>query len=279
MQEPESPETPDTQAPIAPSTAAPKPKKPEENPLFNLLFNVLVPVLVLSYLSKDPVLQAKLGKPVHPWQLGPIKAVGLALALPIGYAIYHFYRTRKANFMSGLGLVSVLLSGGLTIYLWNADGTVKPNAGLLFGIKEGLIPLAIAVAVIASRWVGEPMICTLLYNDGHFDVPKIESKVAEKNSTAAYRALLTRENLLLAGSFVMSAILNVVMARWFFRNFDASAPDALEKYNGILGSIHWVGFLVVGVPLVGIFFLIMNRLLKGLQDLTGLEEKDLMLPR
>jgi len=30
---------------------------------------------------------------------------------------------RKANFFSALGLVSVLLSGTLTLYLWNHNGT------------------------------------------------------------------------------------------------------------------------------------------------------------
>jgi len=113
----------------------PKPK--QEHPLANILINVIIPVLVLSFLSKDPDLQEKLGKAVRPWHIGPIYAMIVALALPLGYGIWHFIQTRKPNFFSGLGLISIALTGGLTLYLWNPDGSVKPNAGLLFGIKDG----------------------------------------------------------------------------------------------------------------------------------------------
>ena len=65
------------------------------------------------------------------------KGLSGSKAEPIGYGLWFFLKTRRANFFSALGLVSVLLTGGLTLYLWNDDGSVKANAGLLFGIKEG----------------------------------------------------------------------------------------------------------------------------------------------
>ena len=102
-------------------------KSPQDHPLANILINVIIPVLILSYLSKDPELQERLGKVARPWQIGPLKAMILALALPLGYGVWHFIKTRKGNFFSALGLISVLLSGGLTLYLWNANGTVKPR--------------------------------------------------------------------------------------------------------------------------------------------------------
>ena len=106
-------------------------KQTKEHPLANILINVIVPVLILSYLSKDPDLQARLGKIAKPWHIGPLKAMILALVLPFGYGVWHYLKTRKGNFFSALGLISVLLSGGLTLYLWNQNGTVKSNAGFL----------------------------------------------------------------------------------------------------------------------------------------------------
>ncbi|RYD17990.1 MAG: hypothetical protein EOP88_24175 [Verrucomicrobiaceae bacterium] len=165
-------------------------KAPQDHPLANILINVIIPVLILSYLSKDPALQERLGRDVRPWHIGPAKAMILALALPLGYGVWHFIKTRKGNFFSAIGLISVMLSGGLTLYLWKSDGTVKPNAGLLFGIKEALIPLALGVAILVSHRTASPLIRVFLYNDSIFDIPKIERRVAEISAQAEYDRLL-----------------------------------------------------------------------------------------
>jgi len=212
-------------------------KPPQENPLANILINVIIPVLVLSYLSKDPDLQEKLGKIARPWHIGPLKAMILALVLPLGYGLWFFLKTRKGNFFSALGLVSVLLSGGLTLYLWNLDGTVKPNAGLLFGIKEALIPLVLGVAILTSHRSASPLIRVFLYNDSIFDIPKIEKRVTEISQQVPYEKVLLGATRLFAGSFFLSSLMNLGLAQWFFLGFDATAIDALEKYNAIIGKV------------------------------------------
>ncbi|MES2660626.1 MAG: VC0807 family protein [Verrucomicrobiota bacterium] len=254
-------------------------KAPQEHPLANILINVIIPVLILSYLSKDPDLQAKLGKVARPWHIGPLKAMFLALALPLGYGAWHYVKTRKGNFFSALGLVSVLLSGGLTVYLWNKDGTVKPNAGLFFGIKEALIPLMLGIAILASHRSATPLIRVFLYNDNIFDIPKIENRVAEISAKAEYDKLLLGATKLFATSFFISSLMNLGLAQWFFRGFNATAVDALEKYNAIIASVTGWGFLVIGVPIVVFLFFTLRKLLKGLERLTGLKDDELMLPR
>lgn len=251
----------------------------QEHPLANILINVIVPVLVLSFLSKDPALQELLGKHAKPWHLGPVKAIIIALALPIGYGVWHFAKTRKPNFFSGLGLASVALTGALTLYLWNKNGTVKPNAGLLFGIKEGMIPLILAVAILWSHRTANPLIRLFLYNDSIFDIPRIESKVAELGVGEGYARVMWGATRLFASSFLISAVLNVCLALWFFHGFDATASDALEVYNGVVARITGWGFAVIGVPILVFLFFTLMRLLAGLRKLTGLEDKELLLPR
>ncbi len=254
-------------------------KAPQEHPLANILINVIIPVLILSYLSKDPDLQAKLGKAARPWHIGPLKAMFLALALPLGYGVWHYLKTRKGNFFSALGLVSVLLSGGLTVYLWNKDGTVKPNAGLFFGIKEALIPLVLGIAILTSHRTTSPLIRVFLYNDNIFDIPKIENRVAEISGKAEYDKLLLGATKLFATSFFISSLMNLGLAQWFFHGFNATAVDALEKYNEIIASVTGWGFLVIGVPIVVFLFFTLRKLLKGLEKLTGFKDDELMLPR
>ena len=254
-------------------------KSPQEHPLANILINVIIPVLILSYLSKDPVLQEKLGKAVRPWHIGPLKAMFLALALPLGYGVWHFIKTRKGNFFSALGLASVLLSGGLTVYLWNKDGTVKPNAGFLFGIKEALIPLVLGIAILVSQRTATPLIRVFLYTDSFFDIPKIENRIAEISAQAEYDKLLLGATRLFATSFFISSLMNLGLAQWFFRGFNATAVDALEKYNAIIASVTGWGFLVIGVPIIIFLVITLRSLLKGLEKLTGFKEDELMLPR
>jgi hypothetical protein len=254
-------------------------KPPQEHPLANILINVIVPVLILSFLSKDPALQEKLGKIAQPWHIGPLKAMLLALILPLGYGAWHFLKTRKGNFFSALGLISVLLSGGLTIYLWNQDGTVKPNAGLLFGIKEALIPLVLGIAILTSHRSASPLIRVFLYNDSIFDIPKIETRVAEISAQVAYNRLLLGATQLFAASFFLSSLMNLGLAQWLFRGFDATAIDALENYNAIIARITGWGFAIIGVPILVFLFFTLRRLLKGLGTLTGFKDEELMLPR
>lgn len=254
-------------------------KAQQDHPLANILINVIIPVLVLSYLSKDPDLQEKLGKVARPWHIGPLKAMVLALLLPLGYGVWHFLKTRKGNFFSALGLISVLLSGGLTVYLWNKDGTVKPNAGLLFGVKEALIPLVLGVAILTSHRTASPLIRVFLYNDSIFDIPKIERRVAEISAQPDYDRLLLGATRLFATSFFLSSLMNLGLAQWFFRGFDEKAVDALEKYNAIIASVTGWGFAVIGVPILIFLFFTLRSLLKGLEKLTGLSDNELMLPR
>lgn len=251
----------------------------KEHPLANILINVVIPVLILSYLSKDPDLQVRLGKVARPWHIGPLWAMIIALAMPLAYGVWHFVKTRKGNFFSALGLISVLLSGGLTLYLWNKDGTVKPNAGILFGLKEALIPLALGVAILTSHRSPTPLIRVFLYNDSIFDIPKIEKRVAQISAQGDYAKLLLGATKLFAASFFLSSLMNLALAQWFFHGFDATAIDALEKYNAIIARVTGWGFAVIGVPILVFLFFTLRSLLKGLGKITGFKDDELMLPR
>ncbi|HEY8933034.1 MAG TPA: VC0807 family protein [Rariglobus sp.] len=254
-------------------------KDSREHPLANILINVLIPVLALSWLSKDPATQQMLGKAARPWHLGPVKALIIALALPLGYGIRHFLRTRKGNFFSVLGLVSVFLTGALTLYLWNPDGTVKPAAGPLFGLKEAAIPLALGAAVLFSQRTATPLLRVFLYNDTLFDIAAIERHVGERGHLDDYRSLLRRANRLFGGSFFLSAAINLGLSLFLFRSFQTQAPDALENYNAIVAKITGWSFVVVLAPVFAVLFLTLQRLVAGLRELTGLTDEQILLPR
>jgi len=251
-------------------------KPQQQHPLANIVLNVIVPVLILTYLSKDPAIQEKLGKIARPWHIGPLRAMALALSMPLGYGIWHYIKSRKANFFSALGLVSVLLSGSLTLYLWNHNGSVKPNAGFLFGIKEALIPLVLGIAILASHRSASPLIRLFLYNETLFDIPKIEGRIHEVSAQGAYERLLLGATRLFATSFFLSSLMNLCLANWLFRGFDSTAINALENYNAIVAKVVGWALAVIGVPVIVFLFFTLRRLLKGLGDLTGFTDEEMM---
>jgi hypothetical protein len=253
--------------------------KPQDHPLANILINVLIPVLALSYLSKDPEFQQSLGKAVRPWHIGPVKALIVALILPIGYGAWHFITTRKGNFFSALGLVSVLLTGGLTIYLWNQDGTVKPNAAWLFAIKEASIPFILSIAVVGSHYTATPLLRVFLYSNSVFDVPRIEQRVAEIGGTETYKSILYRATWLFAASFLISTVLNFGLAIHFLGGLDHQAANARELYNQQVARLTGWSFAVIGIPILAFLFFTLKRLMSRLGKLTGLKEEELLLPR
>ena len=239
--------------------------KDQENPLINILVNVLIPVVALSFLSKDD------GKP---WHIGPLWGMIVAVTFPLVYGAHDLIKKRTVNFFSVIGLVSVLLTGGITLYLWNEDGSVKPNADVFFGIKEALMPFILGIVILASHWMAKPLVRVLLYNPDLFDVKRIEKAVARNGETASYDKLLFSTTLIMSASFFLSAVMNYFLALYFLEGITGKA-----EYNEAVGALMGWGFLVIGLPCLVLWMIAMFRLVKRIRVMTGLELEEVMLPR
>lgn len=261
------------------SDSSPPSKAPSENGLTNVLVNIILPVILLSLCSKDPALVRAAGKSPSFWQLGPQTALTLAVIFPIAYGIWHFVKVRKANLFSIIGILSVLLTGGLTLYLWSPDGTVKDHANWWFGAKEASIPLIFALTIYLSGRTARPLLHEFVYQDALFNIRKIEQFVEKHERQDAYLALIRKINTLFASCFILSSALNLALALFLFRGFDNHAIDAQESYNKIVASITGWGFVVVLAPIFVFFYLMVRKLISGLIEVTGLPEDDILMPR
>ncbi|MGJ8674198.1 VC0807 family protein [Rubritalea sp.] len=241
----------------------------EENPLINIIVNVLLPTIILSKLSKE-------GEAVY--QLGPSLAMVVALALPLGYGIWHWAKHKKFNIFSCVGLGAILLTGLITIFLWKSP-EAKPHVALIFGLKEAIQPLILGSLFIITRRSSSPLFRTFIYNDTIFDVKRIEQSVAEKQQISEYEGLIWKCTLLFFGSFCVSAVLNLGLSFYFLHDLEASNPDWRTVYNEQVGRITFWGFLVIGAPLMIVAFYILYTMVNGLEKLTGLDRETLLVPR
>ena len=246
----------------AAATTARNAAPPQENPFANIVINVLAPVLVLSYLSKE-------GDEL--WHIGPIWAMFVALALPIGYGLWHYFKYRQMNVFSLVGLFSVILTGVITIYLWSGGPSVRKNAALLFGVKEAVQPLVLGSLLLFTHRMSKPLFNVILYNDTIFALPQIEAAIAERGLKTEHKNLLWKATLLFFGSFLISSVLNLGLAFYFLGDLDPTSGNWRELYNSDVAKITGWGFVVIGVPIVVVGGCILWYLVTGLKRLTGME--------
>ena len=240
-------------------------KKEEENPLTNIFVNVLLPIIALSQLSKNG---GKL------WHVGPELGMTVAVAFPLIYGIWFFFKTKKFNFYSVLGIISVLLTGFITIHVWNEDGSVKDNAALLFAIKEAATPLILGAVMLYSHRTKKPLIEVFLLNPDIFDIPKIERAAKEKGTLKEYSSFRLKLTWIFSGSFFLSSFMNFFLAMFLLEG----AKDK-ESYNLAVGKVMGYGYLVIGIPLMAIMIGCFIYLMKKIGSLTGLTKEEYMVPR
>jgi len=192
--------------------------------------------------------------------LGPKWSLLLALSFPIGYGLYDFIARRRWNFISIIGFVSVLFSGGF--------GLLKVG-GLWFAVKDAAIPGIIGLVVLASMKAKTPLVTELLYNPQVIDVEKVEERLAALNAQSHFARLLQQSTGLLSIAFFISAALNFALARYLLQS-----PPGTAAFNGELAKMHLLSWPVIVLPSMAMMMFVLWRLLRGITALTGLTLDD-----
>ena len=230
---------------------SPAEKAPEkkESLLLNLAFNIAIPTLVLTKLSGDDYLGIKL-------------AIVVALSFPIIYGIRDFFTRSKINFFSALGVISVSLTGGISLMELDA---------VYIAIKEASIPALFGLATLVSLKTSQPLIHMFLLNEAVMDTNKIKAALEANNSQAAFDQLLVNASWILAGSFLLSAFLNYFLAIYIL----TADPGTIE-FNEQLGKMTALSFPVIAVPAMLVMVGDMLYLFRGIKRLTGFSLEEII---
>ena len=226
--------------------------------LLNLGFNIVLPIFVLN--KGDNLL----GRFLEPYfENVAIPILLIAIAFPIAYFVYDYLKRQKYNFISILGLVSVLLTGGIGILNIPTEW---------FAVKEAAIPGLIGLAVLISLKTPYPLIRTLLYSPEVIDVEKVQAALSERNSITTFEKLLAKCTWLLAASFLLSAALNFLLARWI-----VVSPSGTDAFNAEVAKMMAWSWPVIVIPSLLIMSLTLWILFGGIHRLTGLKIEDVLL--
>jgi hypothetical protein len=235
-----------------------QPPPQRENVWLNLGFNVLVPALILMK-----------GKA---WLEGiwpgseealPLFVFVVALAFPLTYGAWDFVKRRKWNFFSFVGFVGVLLTGGIGLLRLPPEWVA---------IKEAAVPGVIGLAVLISHFTRRPLIRLFLFREEFFDIATIDRRLDERGERPAFERLVRLSNGLFAFSFLVSSILNFVLATWIVKS-----PPGTDAFNEELGRMTLLSYPVIVVPTMVVTIGALWMLFHGLGKLTGLSLEEMTL--
>jgi len=220
-----------------------KPQQPPQTGFFgNLVFNIIIPVVVMSYASSDEY-------------LGPMWSIAVALAFPVGFGLYDLKQTKKVNAFSVLGIVSVLLTGGISLLKLPAE---------YIAIKEAAIPAAIGLAVLITQYTTKPLVKALILNDQLINWPKLNQVLEEKNLFAQFNKKIKISSYIVASSFFLSSSLNYFLAKWIL----VSEPGT-TAYTEELGRMTALSYPVIVIPSMILLVTALIYLFKQISAVTG----------
>lgn len=224
-----------------------KPDRP--NPLLEIAITIVAPAAILMLWSDAE-------------HLGTLRALLLALALPLLWGLWDAWRRRRLNWLALLGAVSALLTGGI--------GLLELDARWL-ALKEAALPGLLGVAVLASSWTRQPLIRILVFNADLFDVERVHAALEARRTSAQFEQRLRKATLLLAATFFFTAGASWALARWV-----VTSAAGTEAFNAEYARLTLLAYPLVALPAMLMMLGLLLWLARGAHALTGLELGDML---
>lgn len=235
---------------------------PKESPRVwdDLLFNLILPILVLDHLSG----QHGFGS--------PLLALFVALSFPIYFSVTDFKRKKRVSLIAGLGLTNTLVTGGFALF------SLSP---FWFAFKEAVLPTLIGVFIGSTLFRGRPAFEKMLEETGQFNFAPLRARVTELGVEKSYGRLTRLSTGFFALSFLCSGAGNYFLARHIFQPIDPLFTEAQRQalLNSQISTMNWRGFLVLALPSMVAMFGIMYFYARGIHRLTGLSLESLMMAK
>ena len=229
-----------------------KTNKKKENSLVSILFNIVIPVIVMT----------KMNGTEGTFSLGPKVSLAVAVSFPLVYGIIHFIRSRQVNFISVLGFVSVLLTG--------VFGLMELSP-MVMAVKEASVPLIIAVVVFVSIKLDKNVVYSLFFNEDIVDVDRIYGALDEQNNREKFDKMFRSSSYWVVVSFLLSSILNFTLARIILQ----SQPGT-EAYTEEIGKLTGLSFPIIAVPCTIILVVVMFHIFKQATKLTDIPLEEML---
>lgn len=224
-------------------------EKKKESPLVSLLVSIVIPAIILSKFSTEEY-------------LGILPGFLVALAFPVGYAIYNLLVRKETGFIAIIGFISIFLTGIIGVFEFPTEW---------LAVKEAAVPLLIGMAVIISLKTPYPLVKKLLFNEELLDLKLIDKKLIENNNVFEIDKVLVKSTFMVAGSFLLSAFLN-----FFLTKYIVVSPAGTAAFNEELGTLTAISYPAIALPSTAVMFVALYYIFKQITKLTGLSFEEIL---
>ena len=199
--------------------------KKQENGFLNLLISGIIPIVILMKFSDETA-------------LGPIYGLLVALAFPLVYGLYEFILQKKYNFVSIIGFISVLLTGGIALLKLETEW---------IAVKEAAIPLVIGIGLFIFERTNKLKPIRLIL-EKIIDFEKVAVAARHQHKEKKIEKAYSVTVMMITGAFFVSAALNYILAKILIKS-----PSGTSAFNEELGKMTGLSFLVISLPVTLLF--------------------------
>ncbi len=217
--------------------------------IINISFNIVIPSVVMMKFDD--------------WfALDPTIALILALLFPIGYGLFDFYKARKWNIFSCVGFFSILITGGI--------GLLKLPSEWI-PIKEAAIPTIFCVLILLSLFDKRTILEKFLFNEGLLNAELIYSRVKTDEQKQKFQLAMRVATMVLALSFVISAVLNYILAKLIVHS-----PTNSPNFTKEIGNMLALSYPVIVLPCTIILYGMLYYVIRRIRSLSGLSTNQIL---
>ncbi len=223
--------------------------KKKEHPFINISFNIIIPSIIMMKFDD--------------WfMLDPTIALILALLFPLGYGLFDFIQSHRWNIFSCVGFCSILITGGI--------GLLKLPSQWI-PIKETTVPIIFCIFITLSLFNEHTLLEKFLFNENLLNADLIYSRIRTKKQKKLFQKIMKIATGILALSFIISSILNFVLAKITIHSATDSALFTKE-----LGTMLALSYPVIVLPCTVMLYVMLHYVIKHLTRLTGLSIHELL---
>jgi hypothetical protein len=215
--------------------------------MVQLLVNFVIPIIVLTKFSGED-------------QLGPVGALLVSLALPVGFELYSISKRRKFSYLSLLAIGGLLVTGLVALLELSEQW---------LAVRRAVPYLFAAAAVLVSFWIKRSLIMALLAQ--LLDLPRTEELAKGRKQLPALHRHFRNATYLTALLCVALAVISYVLTLHVIDGAPGSAA-----FNEDYARLRIMSLPAVTLPMfvgvVGIFFYVMT----AVERATGVEADTLL---